>query len=193
MSFLCHLRPLKYVIFMLSEKAFLRPFRGFLLLPGVEAVWHNNFLKSVLLERVPVVAEDVLIDAEQLLDVHACHRAVQSARCWPWTQQDAEWSAIFGLQRSFSCSKHREHSCWCRRHTSGGRWAHRWAAGATWSCWPRAVTCWPMLKHCSNAAAWSMLFALFLWKRLWLVKEEKQGSIAKFQGVKSALCWNFGS
>ncbi len=108
-----------------------------------------------------------------------------AARCWV--------SCNFGLQRSFSHNRHSEHSCWCQRHTSGGRWAHRWAAGATWSCWPRAATCWPMLKHCSNAAAWSMLFALFLWKRLWLVKEEKQGSIAKFQGVKSALCWNFGS
>ncbi len=81
MSFLCHLKPSKYVTFMLSGKAFLRPFRGFLLLPGIEAVWHNNFLKSVL-ERVPVVAEDE--DTERPLNVHTCHRAVLELSNLAW-------------------------------------------------------------------------------------------------------------
>ena len=54
---------------MLKGRAFLRVFLALLLLSGIEAVGNNNFIKVLICESVPPVAEHVLQDAKAQFDV----------------------------------------------------------------------------------------------------------------------------
>ena len=48
-------------------------FSHILLLPGIESVADNNFLKVLLQEAMTAVIQDVLVGAEGALSIHSCH------------------------------------------------------------------------------------------------------------------------